>query len=38
MIFLNAPFLFSWENEHDFVKAPFLFLPAMFNVVFFLNL
>ena len=24
MIFLNAPFLFSWENEHDFLKSAFL--------------
>ena len=21
MIFLKAPFLFSWENEHDFLKS-----------------
>ena len=24
MIFLNAPFLFSWENEHEFLKSAFL--------------
>ena len=24
MIFLNAPFLLSWENEHDFLKSAFL--------------
>ena len=24
MIFLNEPFLFSWENEYDFLKSAFL--------------
>ena len=28
MIFLNAPFLFSWENEHDFLEGAVLFFAS----------
>ena len=34
IIFLNAPFIFSMENEHDFVKSVFLVYSQQCSMLF----